>query len=276
MRRRRIRLTLPAFVWLYGILSLYPLFWILTQSTRPDVSFLTSPWSLPSPDELELTPYSDAWTVGNIGNNFTNSVVVSSLTVGLVLLLSIGSGYALSRLQFRGKLLLYGTTMIMMVIPSVVLFLPLFMVSDDLNLLDTHGGLILPYTVFTLPLGVYLMKANFDSLPTDLFEAARLDGCSEWRVFWRVMLPLVPGGIATVGMLTFMGVWDEYMWALTSVQTESLFTLPLGLVTLDQNKFMFGYNVSFAAMVIVALPVVLVLLISQRGFLRAVTTGAMK
>lgn len=275
-RRQRMKPAWALFLWIYALVSLYPLVWVLMQSLRPDLDFLTDPWSIPAFQDLTFEPYPSAWSIARMADYFANSAIVSAATVALVLILSIGSGYALSRLKFKGYQAVYVATMLMMAVPAAVIFLPLFIVANDLGILDSYLGLILPYTTFSLPLGVYLMKANFDSLPSELFEAARVDGCSEWQVFWKVILPLAPGGIATVGLLTFMGVWDEYIWALVSVRSQALFTLPLGLVTLDQNKFQYGYNVSFAGMVITAMPVILALLVSQRGFLKAVTAGAIK
>lgn len=273
--RRRPRLG-SGFIWVWAAISLYPLMWVVVQSVRSDVDFLTSPWSLPDPSEVSLEPYRTAFDAANMGVYYTNSVIVVTTVVALVISLSLLAGYALSRLRFRGKPVVAGLTLLVLAFPGSVLLLPMFLVTYQLGLLDTRLGLIIPYTTFTLPLGIYLMRLAFDSLPGDLFAAARLDGCSEWRVFWNVAVPLVPGSIATVGFLVFMPVWEEFLWAFLTIRDESLYTVPIGLVALDEGKFQYGYNVAFAGIVIAALPVVLALLVSQRRFLRAVTAGALK
>lgn len=264
------------FIWVWGIASLYPILWITLQSLRPDLSFFTNPWSLPAPGEISLDPYATAFEVAKMGQYYGNSLLVTAVTVTFVLVASTTAGYAMSRMTFPGHRVFGGLLLLIMAIPGAVLLLPMFLVSNELNLLNTRIGLVLPYTTFTLPLAIYLMKNNFDALPSEVLEAASVDGCTERQRFWHVVLPLVPGAIATVGFLTFMPVWDEYIWALLTLQDPGLYTLPVGLVALDQNKFQYGFNVSFAAMVVTALPVVLALVVSQRGFINSVTAGAVK
>lgn len=265
-----------AVVWLWGIVSLYPLIWMTIQSVRPDIEFFTNTWGLPGLSGFTLKAYQTAFDVANMATYYRNSIIVSTSTVALVLVLSTMCGYALSRLEFPGRRSFGGLVFLIMAFPGAVLLLPLFLVTYRLGMLNSRLALILPYTVFTLPIAIYLLKSSFDSLPREIFEAARVDGAGEWRLFWNVAVPLVPGAIGTAGFLSFMPVWDEFIWALVTLRDEALFTLPVGLVTLADKRFQFGYNTSFAGMVVTALPVVIALVISQRSFIRAVTAGAVK
>lgn len=275
-RQRRPAILGPSFAWFWAALSLTPLLWITFQSIRPDVDFLTDPWSLPNPSTISFEPYATAFTEARMGMFFGNSAFVVAIVVALVLVLSLGCGYALSRLRYPGRKLTGALVIAVLTFPGSILLLPMFLVTYDLGLLDSHVGLIIPYTTFTLPLSILLMKSAFDALPAELFDAARIDGASEWRVFWSIAVPLVPGSVSTVGFLVFMPVWEEFLWASISLRDSDLFTMPLGLVFLDENKFIYGYNTSFAGMIIAAAPIIIALLVSQRGFLKAVTAGAVK
>lgn len=271
------RVTLGGvFIWLWALLSLTPLLWVTVQSLRPDVEFLIRPWSLPDFATVSLDSYVTAFTGAQMGVYYRNSAVVVACVVALVLVTSLGAGYALSRLSFPGKRGISLLVLAVLTFPGAVLLLPMFLVTYQVGLLNSLLGLIIPYTTFTLPLSILLMKNGFDALPADLFAAARIDGCSEFRVFWSIAVPLVPGSISTVGFLVFMPVWEEFLWAFITLRDSELFTVPIGLVFLDANKVIYGYNVGFAGMVLAAAPVLIALLVSQRGFLNAVTSGAMK
>jgi len=265
-----------AFIWVWAFLSLLPLLWVAVQSLRPDIEFLVDPWSLPSLDTLSVDSYLTAFVEGEMAAYFGNSAVVVATVVALVLVLSLGAGYALSRLSFPGRRVTSVLVLAVLTFPGAILLLPMFLVSYELGLLNSALGLIIPYTTFTLPLSILLMKSAFDALPEDVFAAARIDGCSEWRVFWNIAVPLVPGSISMVGFLVFMPVWEEFLWAFIALRDSERFTVPIGLVFLDDNKVLYGYNVGFAGMVLAAAPVIVALLVSQRGFLRAVTAGAVK
>lgn len=274
--QRRPAVFGPIGIWLWAALAVVPLLWVIVQSLRPDVDFLTSPWSLPDLSTISVESYVTAFTAGQMGVFFGNSTIVVAAVVTLVLIMSIGAGYALSRTAFLGRRFFSLLVIATLAFPGSILLLPMFLVTNDLGLLDTRLALVIPYSTFTLPLAILLMKNAFDGLPSELFESARIDGCSEWKVFWRIALPLTPSAISTVGFLVFMPVWEEFLWAFIALRSSDNFTVPIGLVFLDENKVTYGYNVGFAGMVLTALPVVLALLVAQRGFLRAITAGALK
>jgi raffinose/stachyose/melibiose transport system permease protein len=263
-------------VWVWAIISLFPLLWIAVQSLRPDIDFLTKPWSLPTLESLSIEPYIKAFTGARMGSYLMNSGIVVAAVVALAIVIATLGGYALSQLQFAGKRLVTGLIFTAMIIPASILLLPRWLVTYELGLLDTKIALIIPYTAFTVPLCIILMRGAFDGLPQELFAAARIDGASEWAVFWRVALPLVPGMIATVGFLVFMPVWEEYLWAFITLQSRENYTVPIGLQALSADRTQFGYNVSFASMVIAASPVIIALIVTQRRFFTAITAGAVK
>lgn len=275
-RRRPRHLLGTILAWAWAVGAIAPLVWVAAQSVRPDPELLARPLALPDPATWSIEAYVRAFGEARMGSYFGNSAIVVACVVAAVLVLATAGGYALSRLEFPGRRACQLMIYVVMVFPGAVLLLPMFLVTWRLSLLDSLVGLIIPYTTFTLPLSVLLMKAAFDALPADLFAAARMDGCGEVRLLTEIALPLVPSALASVGFLVFMPVWEEFLWAFISVTDSANFTIPIGLVSLESNKQVLGYNVGFAGMVIAAAPVVIALVVSQRSFFGAITAGALK
>jgi ABC-type glycerol-3-phosphate transport system permease component len=159
--------------------------------------------------------------------------------------------------------------------PLIALMVPLFQTMRALGLLNTYLALILPYAAGGLPLSIFLLRAFFESVPREIEEAARIDGCSELAAFWRVVLPISGPGLATVTILQFLGAWNEFILALIFIRNQSLRTIPLGL-----QAFFFEYSVEwgylFAALSMATVPVIVVYVLMQRQFIRGLTAGAVK
>lgn len=273
-RRRligRVPVTATVIAWFYAFLSAYPLIWLVAQSFRTDGEILGDPWGLPV--DASLDGYVKAFRTTPLPQYFLNSLLVTAAVVVVSVACCAGAGYAFSRLRFPGSNGAFATFVGVLVVPTPVLLLPVFLISKDLGILNTYLGLIGPYAAGTLPIGTYLMKTHFDALPDSFSEAAEIDRATPWQIFRLVMLPLIRPAAATVAVLAFMASWNEYIYALVSIHSPELFTLPIGVADLSAKRFLYGYSPVFAAMVLTAMPVYAAFLLAQRSFLSSLALG---
>jgi ABC-type glycerol-3-phosphate transport system permease component len=269
---KRGMLTIPLF--LYTFVSIYPLLWVLIQSFKTEANFLADPWGLP--ESWNVANYASAWSNANFGTYYNNSILVTGVTLLIALFITALAGYAFARLRFTGQNVLLMLIVAVLLVPVPVLLLPVYFITRDLGLLNSYGGLIGPYVAGAVPLGVLVMRNYFQSIPYELSDAARIDGCNEYGIFFRVMLPLVTPALATVSMLVFMDVWNEYMWALISLSDQKLYTIPIGMATMEAKKFVYGNTTVFAGMVLSTIVIISLFIFLQRYFLKAMSEGAVK
>jgi raffinose/stachyose/melibiose transport system permease protein len=251
----------------------YPVLWMLLQSFKTKFELYANVWGLPQ--QLFLDNYVQAWRIARMGTYVFNSLIVSVGTVAIVLVLASLAGYAFARLRFAGRQVLFYAFIFSLIVPLQVTIIPLYAVVSGLGLTNTYFALILPYAAGGLPLSIFLLRAFFESVPREIEEAARIDGCSELAAFWRVVLPISGPGLATVTILQFLGAWNEFLLALIFIRNPALRTIPLGL-----QSFFFEYAVEwgylFAALSMATVPVVLVYVLMQRHFISGLTAGAVK
>jgi multiple sugar transport system permease protein len=250
-----------------------PFLWLLISSVKPEGEIRRIP---PSwwPEQFTLEHYRELFTRLDFPQFFANSVLVAvAVTVGNLVFCS-ALGYALAKLRFPGKRLLFALVLGLLMVPGMVLFVPQFVLVSNLGLVNTYAGLILPYLAG--PFGVFLMRQYLLSIPDDLLEAARVDGAGEFRIFWKIVLPLCRPALATLGILTFLASWNNFLWPLVVATTEDKYTLPvaLALYSIGQNRINFG--LLLAGSVVVVLPIVVVFLLLQRHFLRGIATTGLK
>ncbi|HSJ37610.1 MAG TPA: carbohydrate ABC transporter permease [Planococcus sp. (in: firmicutes)] len=209
----------------------------------------------------------------DVGKWFFNSVYISVVvTVGILLIDSM-AGYVLAKKKFPGRNLIFWIIISTMMIPGQVTLVPLFIMVGNLNLMDTHWALILPD--LSMVFGVFLMRQFMYSIPDELLEASRMDGASEWRTFWTIVLPLAKPGLAALGIFTFMNVWNSFLWPIIVLNSSELYTLPVGLKTLqDANLASFKLLMSGAA--VAAIPMIIVFILFQRFFIKGLTLGGVK
>jgi multiple sugar transport system permease protein len=200
-------------------------------------------------------------------------VVAVAVTAGNLVFCSM-LGYALALLDFRGKRALFVVVMATLMIPGVVTFVPLFVLVANIGLIDTIPGLILPFLVS--PFGVFLMRQYILGLPRDLLDAGRVDGAGELRIFARIFLPLCGPALATLGILTFLGSWNNFLWPLVVAQNESHYTLPVALALYSTGQNSTQYGLLLAGATIVVLPILVVFLIFQRRFIEGIATTGIK
>jgi multiple sugar transport system permease protein len=183
-------------------------------------------------------------------------------------------GYALAMLNFRGKRILFVAVLATLMIPGVVTFVPLFVLVANVGLVDTLPGLFLPFLV--APFGVFLMRQFILGLPRDLLDAARVDGAGELRIFWQVILPLCGPALATLGILTFLGSWNNFLWPLVVAQTEDTYTLPVALALYSKGQNATNYGLLLAGATVVVVPILAVFLAFQRRFIEGIATTGIK
>ena len=234
---------------------------------------LINPYGLPIPPTWEnLT---EAWTVGRFGVYLKNSVIISVADViGMVIISSL-AGYAFARMQFPGqKLLLYGL-LIGLTIPVAAIIIPLYLTMRDFRLLNTYGSVIIADIALAAPIFVFIMRAFFKDLPAELDDAARIDGASEFQIFWQIMLPLARPGLLTVALLEFLWSWNDLFLPLVFLVSDELRTLPVGMLFF-QGRFTIDYGLMSAGVLIISLPVTILFLIFQRDFVKGLASGALK
>lgn len=265
--------------WLYLLLSLAlvvvmaPFVWMVLGSLKPDAELRMVPptwW----PQEASLANYAELFNRLNFGRFFFNSTAVAVVVTTGNLVFCSAVGYALALLEFRGKKALFALIMGTLMIPGVVTFVPLFVLVANLDLVDTLPGLMLPFLV--APFGVFLMRQFMLGLPRELLDAARVDGAGELRIFFRVFLPLCTPALATLGILTFLGSWNNFLWPLVVAQTEDTYTLPVALALYSTGQNATQYGLLLAGATIVVLPVLIVFMVFQRRFIQGIATTGLK
>lgn len=259
-------------------LTVAPFLWLLMTSLKPSREIFLSPFQPPANPTWEN--YAKAWRVAHFGDYFANSLSITVGVVAATLLLASMTAYAIARFGFPAAKAVHFTFLAGMMIPIQLAVVPLFFEMKAFGLLGTRLGLALVYLATSLPFAVFLLVGFFKELPSSLREAALLDGASEWTVFWRVMLPLARPGLATVAIMTFLGVWNEYLVAfvlLSGEGAEALKTLPLGLANLTLvGQFRTDFGMVFAGIVMVMLPTLIVYVTLERHLTHGLTAGANK
>lgn len=260
------------------MVTVFPFGWLVMTSLKPSREIFLAPFHPPAHPTLEN--YTRAWQVARFGDYFANSVGITVVVVAATLLLGSMTAYAIARLQFRAARAVHFGFLAGLMIPIQLAVVPLFFQMKALGLSGSRGGLALVYLATSLPFAVFLLVGFFKSLPGSLREAALLEGASEWRVFWSVMLPLARPGLATVAIMTFLGVWNEYLVAfilLSGQGSQTTSTLPLGLASLTlTGQFRTDFGLTFAGIVLVMLPTLAVYVSLERHLTRGLTLGASK
>jgi N-acetylglucosamine transport system permease protein len=262
----------------WAVLTTFPLLWAVLSAFKSDNEILTSAWSLPS--KLRFDNWSRAWGEANIGLYFLNTAVVVSGALVLTMLLGAMAAYVLARYTIRFGRFIYFLFVGGMMFPVFLALVPLFFVVKNLGLLSTHLGLILVYTAYSLPFTVFFLTAFFRTLPTEVAEAAMVDGCSHWGLFFRIMLPMARPGLISVGIFNLLGHWNQYVLPIVLMQgegAEKKWVLTQGLTALTINQGYAGdYGALFAGMAIAMLPVLILYLAFQRQVQSGLTAGRLK
>lgn len=262
------------FIWLitYAICIIYPLLWMLISGFKTKSELFLNTWALPK--EWLWENYKTAWDVG-VGRYFFNSVFVTSVSVVLSVIISACCAFALSRFEFKGeKIILLIVVGALMLSPQVSL-ISLFKLLQKLKIYNTYLALIIPYVAFRIPFTTFLMRSYFLDLPREVEDAAYIDGCNSWGVFWKIILPMSKPIVSTASLLAAMQVWNEFMFALVFIEDSNLKTIPIGLMSL-RSTLSTDWTVLLAGLSISVIPMVVLFIIFQKQFVRGMTSGSVK
>jgi len=255
-------------------LALWPVLDVVSISLRPGNQLRTTQWQL-IPDDWTLNSYVELFTNQPFLRWLGNSMLVAAaVTVTGVALASIG-GYAFSRFRFVGRQAMMLSILTTQMFPATMLLLPLYLMIAKLGLLNTYLGLCVFYVSTALPFCVWQMKGFYDTIPRSLEEAARIDGCTPWQAFRRVILPLAAPGLVITALFSFMSAWSEYLVAAQILQDRDMFTLPLGLKSF-QASMSTQWGLYAAASILVSVPVMIVFVLLSRYLVSGLTLGSVK
>lgn len=250
-----------------------PFVWMVLGSLKTQAELLQLPptwW----PEQITFGNYERLFERLDFPRFFYNSTVVAlAITAGNLVFCSM-LGYALAKLRFAGRDKLFLLVLATLMVPQGVTIVPLFILMTNLGLVNTHAGLILPFAAGAF--GVFLMRQFMLGIPDELLEAGRVDGASEWYLFWRIAMPLSGPALATLGIFTFMSSWNMFTWPLVAATSERMFTLPVALATFSRGQFSSDYGLLMAGSLVIVGPILVVFLFLQRHFTQGIATTGLK
>ncbi|WP_047153202.1 carbohydrate ABC transporter permease [Aneurinibacillus tyrosinisolvens] len=272
-----VRLAFKGIEWfgfaLVALIFLFPFVWMILTSVKSldEATVFPPKWI---PHVFHWENFVHAWQAGPFMNYFMNSILV---TFGILLLqfaTGIPAAYAFARFQFKGSKLLFGLTLIALMIPPQITFLPVFIQMSGWGLVNTYAPLILPYAASAF--GIFMLRQSFMQVPEELLEAARLDQASEWKVLWKIMVPMARPVLVTFGLFSFIYHWNDYFWTLVMANQDSVRTLPVGIARLKASEGGVAWNIVMAGNMILVIPILLIFFFAQRQIIKAFVYSGVK
>ena len=268
-----VQVIIYVFLTLLAVIYIAPLLWVVITSLKDDSTLMLSPWAMP--DKLMFENYSFAWTAGNLGRATLNSFIVCTITLILSMLFGAMAAYAIAILRWKLAKLTLTYFLIGMMVPVHCVLIPLFIQFSKLKMSNSLIGIIIPYITFSLPITIYILVGLFEGIPRELFESACIDGCSVYKMFGTVALPLAKTGFMVTGLMSFVNNWNELLLAMVFISNEAKKTLPVSL-----TKFVGPYNTNycqmFAAIVLAIIPTIIVYCMFSNQIVDGLTQGAVK
>jgi ABC-type glycerol-3-phosphate transport system permease component len=262
---------------IWALVELYPILFLFLTSLKTDAEIIGDVWALPAQPRFQN--FVEAWRGGRlgvpIGRYFLNSIIVTSGTLLLLMFAGSLAAYALARYDFPGKGLAHRSLIWALAIPVHTTLIPVFHFLGDLGLRNNYFGLISVYTAFWLPFTIIVMRAYFESFPRELEEAARMDGCSDLGVFWRIVLPVSRGALASISIVNVVGIWSELLFAFLLMNKQPMRTLTVGILTF-RGEYTVEWSLIFAGLSIATIPTLLFFLFFQRQITKGMTLGAFR
>ncbi|MEU7755099.1 carbohydrate ABC transporter permease [Micromonospora sp. NPDC049101] len=259
----------------WAVIVIVPILWTFLAAFKNTSEIFSSPWTLPA--ELRWENFGRAWTKANVGRYFLNSVIVVGGGTFLTMLLGSMAAYVLARYRFWGNRAVYYLFVSGLAFPVFLALVPLFFVVKQLHLLDSHLGVVLVYTAYSLPFTVFFLAAFFKTLPTSVAEAGMIDGCGHTRLFFQVMMPMAKPGLISVAIFNIIGQWAQYQLPLVLLSNKDKWVLTQGIAEISVNA---GYEADwsglFAALTLAILPMIIVYAVFQRQIQAGLTSGAVK
>ena len=268
-----IQTIIYVFLILLAVLYIAPLIWVIITSLKDDSTLMLSPWAMPS--KLMFENYTFAWTAGNLGTATLNSFIVCTVTLVFSMIIGAMAAYAIAILRWKLSKLTLTYFLIGMMIPVHCVLIPLFIQFAKIKLANSLIGIIIPYITFSLPITIYILVGFFEGIPKELFESACIDGCSVYKMFGTIAIPLAKTGFMVTGLMSFVNNWNELLLAMVFISKEAKKTLPVSL-----TKFVGPYNTNycqmFAAIVLAIIPTIIVYCVFANQIVDGLTAGAVK
>ena len=277
-RKQRDKTKVPWWMWVVVaaivVFCLFPFYWLVNISLKTGNDLLASSLFPPHPT---LKNYKDVFNNPDFTKALRNSAVVALTTTALALAVGSFCAYALARLKLRGKFVILAIVLTISTFPQIAIAAPLFKLWSDIGIFNTWIGLIIPYLTFALPLTVYILVSFFREIPKDLEEAALVDGATHFEAFRKVVVPLAAPGLATAGILTFIGAWNEFLLAVTLTSSSKARTVPAAIAFFTgATEHEVAYGSISAASVVISVPLIVMVLLFQKRIVAGLTAGAVK
>jgi ABC-type glycerol-3-phosphate transport system permease component len=282
MKRRRkiIGYGIGGFLLLFAFLYLFPYIWMTAMSFKPDAEIFSGK-VFPENPTLEQYhrlfygyQFKDTTLIIPYGAYYKNTIIVTVISMVLVLFFDAMAAYGFAKFNFRGKKVLFWLMICTMMLPIYATLIPSFWLFSKLNWINTYHALILPGVVDAY--GIFLLKQYMETIPDELLDAAKVDGAGAFRRFWQIVVPLSRPAIGTLAVFRFLFVWNDYLWPLVIIRDDTMYTLTLGIANMQLRQGMVVWGNQMAASVLATLPVLVLVLVMQRQFLRGLTAGAFK
>jgi multiple sugar transport system permease protein len=266
------KILLYSFLIITSVITLIPFVWMLSASLMADGAASVFPPKF-FPDEIILDQFKTLFTRLNIGKNFINSLFLSTVVTFISLFFNSMAGYAFAKYRFKGKDKLFNLLLVNMIVPSQITMLPLFLMLKSVGLINTYMAIIV--TGMANIFGIFLIRQHCLSIPDSLIEAARMDGASDFQIYRKIILPLAVPILVTLGIFTFLGTWNDFLWPLIALTDESMYTLPVALsnLMLEHTR---DPELMMAGSVITIIPVIIVFLALQRYYIKGIMMGSVK
>jgi len=270
----RLRQTIKYIILIgYSFLALYPIFLMISSSFRTSLEIMKDPLGLPT--SLSFDNFVEVWNVANFQDYFFNSVFVSAVSVFSILLVSSLGAFYLTRYSFKWSKLLLVFFMFGLMVPMKLAITPLYMLIIDLGLVDTHFSLVILYIAGNVSFALFIFYGFFQTLPKELDQSARIDGCNGFQVYYKIILPLMRPSIATVGIVTLIGVWNDFFYPLIFLKDTAKSTIPLGLLALF-GEYDTEWNLLFSGLTLTSLPMLIAFAFASKQFIEGITAGGVK
>lgn len=268
-----VKTGLQYFILVFAVLvTVFPLLWMLSAAFKPLGETLRWPPTF-LPQEFRPQNYIEAWQAANFTRVLGNSLIVSSAATVLSVGVNALAGYGFAKFEFPGRNVLFVLVLGTLMVPFQVTMIPLFFIMRDLHLLNTYQGLVLPHIADAF--GVFLLRQFMQTIPNEMIEAARIDGASELKIFWKVVLPLCVPALAVLAIFTFMWRWNEFLWPLIAVSSEEMWTVQLALANFQKEYFV-QWHYLMALTSVSIIPILALFLRFQRHFVAGITMTGMK
>lgn len=266
---RGIKIAIGALI---ALVFLFPIIWMFFVSLKPSNTVASNAldWFLPP---YTFENYINVITGSDVFRWTWNSFVIGALTTVITLIITSLAAFAISKMRFRYRNFIFVFFLAGLMVPGEAMIIPLFEVVGGMGLLDTYAGLILPGVA--TPLGVIILKSFFDGVPDEVIESARVDGCSDFRMYWNIVLPLAKPAMAALGILTFIGSWNAFLWPYLSIVSENLYTLPVG-IPIFNSAYSETYVLPMTVNALASLPVILAFLVFEKQIIKGISFSGIK